>query len=130
MRTIDKKQKNFISFIILATVGVVLLVIALFSLWTVEETDEEVVMHSESQEVAEKEALEDILLAVMDEYGVTPDQIAISYYNFQEKETYALNEDWVMNAASTTKVATAMLFSDLIWQGVLDWDSELPYSDS
>ncbi len=70
-------------------------------------------MHSESQEVAEKEALEDILLAVMDEYGVTPDQIAISYYNFQEKETYALNEDWVMNAASTTKVATAMLFSDL-----------------
>ena len=130
MRTIDKKQKNFISFIILATVGVVLLVIVLFSLWTVEETDEEVVMHSESQEVAEKEALEDILLAVMDEYGVTPDQIAISYYNFQEKETYALNEDWVMNAASTTKVATAMLFSDLIWQGVLDWDSELPYSDS
>ena len=130
MRTIDKKRKNFLSFIILATVGVVLLVIALFSLGSIEEIDEEVVVYSETLEVTEKEALQDVLLAVMEEYDVTPDQVAISYYNFQQKETYALNEDWVMNAASTTKVATAMLFSDLIWQGVLDWDSELSYSDS
>lgn len=110
--------------------GVVLLVIALFSLGSIEEIDEEVVVYSETLEVTGKEALQDVLLAVMNEYDVTPDQVAISYYNFQQKEVYVLNEDWVMNAASTTKVATAMLFSDLIWQGVLDWDSELPYSDS
>ena len=124
----QKKTKIFVILGMLVTAGAVLLGTYFSRSDSVADSGE--IVSPESSEVEKASAVEEVVMAVMNEYGVSPEQVAISYYHFQQDDAYVLNEDWMMNAASTTKVATAMLFSDLIWQGVLDWDSELPYSDS
>lgn len=124
----QKKAKIFVILGMLVTAGAVLLGTYFSRSDSVADSGE--IVSPESSEVEKASAVEEVVMAVMNEYGVSPEQVAISYYHFQQDDAYVLNEDWMMNAASTTKVATAMLFSDLIWQGDLAWDSELPYNES
>ena len=119
----QKKTKIFLILGMLVTAGAVLL-------GTHFSRSDSVADSGEISEVEKVGTVKEVVLAVMNEYGVSPEQVAISYYHFQKDVRYELNEDRVMDAASTTKVATAMLFSDLIWQGDLAWDSELPYNES
>ncbi|MGP6145746.1 serine hydrolase [Jeotgalibaca sp. A122] len=67
---------------------------------------------------------------IMVYFDVDENQIAIAYYDFVDGEHYYLNADQAMYAASTTKVAIAALYADLIENGIMDWDSKLPYYDS
>lgn len=123
-----KKTKIFISLGMLLMIGAVLLGTHFSRSDSIFDSGE--VKNPKRSEVVDVGNIEDVLMTVMEEYGVKSDQVAISYYHLHQEDEYQLNEERMMNAASTTKVATAMLFSDLIWQGVLDWDSQLPYSDS
>lgn len=66
---------------------------------------------------------------VLASFDLGANQVAIAYYDFRDDEHYYLNADQAMYAASTTKVAIAALYADLIGNGMMDWDSELPYYD-
>lgn len=72
----------------------------------------------------------ELVQEVLQDFSVEEGQVAIGYYNFQEDTDFYLNENRVMYAASTTKVAIAALFTDLIHQGEETWETELPYSDN
>lgn len=74
--------------------------------------------------------LQDIVMRTIQEFQLDSSAISIAYTDLITGDEFFLNEQVSMHAASTTKVATAVLFVDLIEQGELEWDSELPYSDA
>lgn len=61
-----------------------------------------------SQPVREHRTLAEVVDQVLAEFEVDKDTVAIVYQPFQTGDAYLLNEDKIMNAASTTKVAIAM----------------------
>lgn len=98
-----------------------------------EENTAEMVSEEDDEEEEAFRAFhstEEVIEDFFSKYDVSPDQVSIAYYHLQNGDQYVLNENEIVNAASTTKVATAMLFADLIAAGELDWESELPYYDS
>lgn len=90
--------------------------------------DSEAVVFNE--QASENTAIAEVVQGLLDEYGTTPDQVSIVYYDLQNGNQYLLNEEAIFYAASTTKVAVAGIYIDLMEQGLLNWDSELPYYDS
>ncbi|PMB84751.1 serine hydrolase [Dolosicoccus paucivorans] len=92
-----------------------------------EESEE-----SSSQEVEESlpfyNSADELMTDMLEKYAMDPSNLAISYYNFNSGETYHLNEEVAMMAASTNKVTTAVMFTDLVNQGVLTWDTPFVYN--
>ncbi|MBG9978024.1 serine hydrolase [Ruoffia tabacinasalis] len=78
---------------------------------------------------SEYESLEDIVYELLAKYGLDASQIGLAYTNLQTDEAYYLNEDEQFIVASMYKVPMVAMFIDLINQGYLTWDSELPYSE-
>lgn len=97
-------------------------------------------IHSELEESEESssEELEDslpfyntvdeLIAGMLEKYSMDSSSLAISYYNFNSGETYQLNEEVAMMAASTNKVTTAVMFTDLVDQGILTWDTPFIYN--
>lgn len=71
----------------------------------------------------------EIIEQTLAEFGVSHEQVAIAYYDFHSDEHYYLNEHRLMDAASTSKVAIAALFLDLISSGELSRETAVPYYD-
>lgn len=70
----------------------------------------------------------DIIQQDLAQYGYDPANFMLAYYNFQTGEEYYWQADLATYAASTNKVGTAMLYTQLIHQGYLTWDSFIPYN--
>lgn len=83
-----------------------------------------------SQDYSVYEDLNHLIQSVMSEYEMNPAAVSVAYHNYQTGEDYFFNERESIQAGSTTKVGLARLFVDLISEGLLTWQSELPYSDS
>ena len=71
----------------------------------------------------------EIIDETLSEFEVRDEQVAIAYYDFLHDDHYYLNENRLMDAASTSKIAIAALFIDLISSGELTWETSLPYYD-
>lgn len=79
---------------------------------------------------AQESTVQTLVYQTLDEFGLDPDMISIAYTDLVTGDEFFLNEHISMHAASTTKVATAVLYVDLIDSGELAWESELPYYDA
>lgn len=79
---------------------------------------------------AEFASLEDIVWNEINTYGYDSDYLSISIYDFETGEDFHLNADIPSHGASTNKVGTAVLYSDLINEGYLTWESHLPFTQS
>lgn len=80
-------------------------------------------------EYSEYESLEEIVYELMAKYSLDVSQVGLAYTNLHTEESFYLNEDEQMIVASMYKVPMVAMFIDLINQGYLTWDSELPYSE-
>lgn len=74
--------------------------------------------------------IEQLIWHDIESYGLDSDLLSISFYDFMTEEEYHLNADLPIHGASTNKVGTAVLYTDLINQGELSWESYLPFSES
>ncbi|HFI0464337.1 TPA: serine hydrolase [Streptococcus suis] len=72
----------------------------------------------------------DVFYDTVEELGLDANQISIALYDFEADEHYYINENRVMLGASTTKVGTAAIFTDLVNQGDLTFDSPIPYNQA
>lgn len=79
---------------------------------------------------AQAKEIRDIVTQTIQEFQLDANAISIAYTDLVTGDEFFLNEHVSMHAASTTKVATAALYVDLIENGELDWNSELPYNDA
>ncbi len=61
----------------------------------------------------------------MKKEGINFEDVGISYYNFDTRTVYGLNEEEPFLAASTTKVPIALYIYDLVFQEGLDLDIQL-----
>lgn len=68
-----------------------------------------------------------IRTSIDEEEALNYESIGISFYDLSNEREISLNGDVVFEAASTTKVALAMLIADMIQQGEASRDSELTY---
>ena len=76
---------------------------------------------------------EDVIQALMDKYGADPESIAVGYYNTVTGEEHYLKPDEYLVAASMYKVPLNMVFTDRIYQGEMDWDTQIsgyPYASA
>ena len=78
-------------------------------------------------DVNQYESLDDIIYDLLVEYGIAEDQIGFAYTDLITGEEVFINEDEQMIVASLYKVPMVAMYIDLIDQGILSWDSELPY---
>lgn len=76
------------------------------------------------------ESLDQVIQDLIVEYGFDSNQLGIAYTNLISGESYQLNADKVAHAASTNKVGTSVMYVDFINQGLLDWDTLLPFSEA
>ncbi|UUX33080.1 serine hydrolase [Fundicoccus culcitae] len=83
----------------------------------------------ENHDLSEHNSLREAIYALMAEYQIDESQVAIAYTNLQTGENIYINEDEQMIVASMYKVPMIAMYIDLINQGVLSWDSQLPYSE-
>lgn len=74
--------------------------------------------------------VDDILYDTISEFGYNSDQISIAFYDFIDDTHYTLNSDITMLGASTTKVATAALYTSLINEGYLSFDTPIPFVEA
>lgn len=74
-------------------------------------------------------SLEDVVYDLLADYGLDASQVGIAYTNLQTEEALYINEDEQMIVASMYKAPMVAMYIDLINQGYLSWDSELPYSE-
>lgn len=76
------------------------------------------------------ESVDQVIEDLIVEYGFDRSQLGIVFSNLITGETYQLNPDQASHAASTNKVGTSVMYVDLINQGLLEWDTMLPFSES
>lgn len=69
-----------------------------------------------------------VIEATMADFGVDESQISLAYEDLQTGETYTVNPDQYLTAASTIKVPLSVLFVDAIEAGDMSWDTEIQYS--
>lgn len=93
-----------------------------------DESDEESENFEGDLDYAEFASIEDIVWNEINSYGYDSDYLSITIYDFETGEAFHLNADIPSHGASTNKVGTAVLYSDLISQGYLTWDSHLPFT--
>lgn len=72
-------------------------------------------------------SLDEIMQALLTEYGTDAEHVNAGYLNLVTGEEYYLNADTEGDAASMYKVPLNMLVTELINSGELDWDSR--YTD-
>ena len=76
---------------------------------------------------------EEVIQDLMDKYNADLDSIAVGYYNTVTGEEHYLKPDEYLVAASMYKVPLNMVFTDRIYQGQMDWDTQIagyPYSSA
>lgn len=83
-----------------------------------------------SQDYSEFETIDDLVISTINEFELNPDAVSVAYHNYQTQTDYAYNEREPMLVGSTTKVGVARLYADLIAEGAMTFQTELPYSDS
>lgn len=83
-----------------------------------------------SQDYSEFETIDDLVSSTINEFELNPDAVSVAYHNYQTQTDYAYNERESMLVGSTTKVGVARLYADLIAEGAMTFQTELPYSDS
>lgn len=105
---------------------ILILTACILSIWTQPTQAQET---TDTYSVANK-SFYDIFYDTLEEQGVDPNQVAIALYDFETDTHYYVNEHYIMLGASTTKVGTAALFTQLINQGILSYDTLIPYVDS
>ena len=74
---------------------------------------------------------DEVVQALMDEYGVKPDSVSMGYYNTVTGETHYHRGDAYMVTGSMYKVPLNMVFTEKISKGEMDWSDKiggLPYS--
>lgn len=76
------------------------------------------------------ESVDQVIEDLIVEYGFDRSQLGIVFSNLITGETYQLNPDQASHAASTNKVGTSVMYVDLINQGLLEWDTMLPFYES
>ena len=67
------------------------------------------------------------VMATIDEFGLDSDNVSVSFYDFKTKTHYYLNADLLMLGASTTKIGTAALYTQLISEGYLNEQTLIPF---
>ncbi|XJS11079.1 serine hydrolase [Aerococcaceae bacterium WGS1372] len=82
-----------------------------------------------SQDYSVYEDMDHLIQSVISEYELNPAAVSVAFYNYQTGEEYLLNERETIQAGSTIKVGLARLYMDLISDGQLTLQSELPYSE-
>lgn len=78
-------------------------------------------------DVSQYQSLEEIVYELMGQYGLDESQIGFAYTNLESGEEVFINEHEQMIVASMYKVPMVAMYIDLINQGTLTWESELPY---
>lgn len=86
-------------------------------------------LNVEPLDVSPYQSLEDIIYDLLVEYDIDESQIGFAYTNLTTGEEVFINEDEQMIVASLYKVPLVAMYIDLIDQGILSWDSELPYKE-
>lgn len=76
-----------------------------------------------------KQSITDVVYDTIQSLGYPTEQISFALYDFIDDEHYYINSDTVMLGASTTKVGTAALFTQLITDGYLTYNTYIPYND-
>jgi hypothetical protein len=69
-----------------------------------------------------------VIEETMADFGVSAEDISLVYTNLQTNETYTVNEDSYMTAASTVKVPLATVIIDAIEAGDMTWESPVTYA--
>ena len=72
-----------------------------------------------------EEDWDQITAAVLEAYGVSPDNVRAGYRNLVTGEEHYLNGDEYTVAASMFKVPLCMIIADKVQQGELDWSTDL-----
>lgn len=103
-----------------------LLILTLFILPTNVATAEDLSKYDTKYSIKDKD-VPTILYETIAELGYNSDNVSIAFYDFKDDAHYYLNSDITMIGASTTKVATAALFTSLVNQGYLTFDSQIPF---
>ncbi len=75
-------------------------------------------------------SIESLINDLINKHQVDRDIIGLAYYNFTTGEHYYINEDKYFIGASTSKVAVAMRYFDLIDEGELSLNSSIPFKSS
>lgn len=92
--------------------------------------DEQLNSNDDELDYGAFETVEQLIWHDIDAYGMDSDYLSISYHDFTSGEEFHLNADQPSHGASTNKVGTAVLYADLINEGILSWESPLPFSAS
>lgn len=95
----------------------------------VRETEESVTEEL-SQDYSQFTSMEELVTATIHEFGLNPEAVLVAYYNYQTDTDFFYNERSPMLVGSVTKVGVARLYADLIADGVMSSETELPYSDA
>lgn len=95
----------------------------------VSETEESVTEEL-SQDYSQFTSMEELVSATIQEFGLNPEAVSVAYYNYQTDTDFFYNERSPMLVGSVTKVGIARLYADLIADGVMTFETELPYSDA
>lgn len=97
---------------------------------SVESEREESVTEELSKDYSQFTSIEELLTATIQEFGLNPEAVSVAYYNYQTDTDFFYNERSPMLVGSVTKVGVARLYADLIADGVMSFETELPYSDA
>ncbi|TLQ41799.1 serine hydrolase [Ruoffia tabacinasalis] len=97
---------------------------------SVESETEESVTEELSKDYSQFTSIEELLTATIQEFGLNPEAVSVAYYNYQTDTDFFYNERSPMLVGSVTKVGVARLYADLIADGVMSFETELPYSDA
>lgn len=76
------------------------------------------------------DSMEKVINEVINQYGFSKKNLGIAYYNLVSGESYYLNENKAIHAASTNKVSTCVLISNLIKQHKLNWTTHIQANPS
>lgn len=94
-----------------------------------ETEEDKPLVDPSARDYSQYQNVEEVIEALITEYQFPESNLGIAYQNYKTKESYFLNADTALHAASTNKVGTAVLFVDQIEAGQLDWNSQLPASE-
>lgn len=97
---------------------------------SVESETEESVTEELSQDYSQFTSMEELVTATIQEFGLNPEAVSVAYHNYQTDTDFFYNERTPMLVGSVTKVGVARLYADLIADGVMSFETELPYSDA
>lgn len=75
-------------------------------------------------------SIDQVIQSVIEDYGIYTDNISISYYDFINGEEYQLNSPVYRVAASTVKIPYSVIFFDLLDQGAVALNTQIPYMDA